>query len=600
MIGEHSNETEEEEVLEEEEESGENVETTAPTPSGSDHVFEDLPVSKADIALARLWPMRYLGIHCAVEDVLQFDDRAIYPRASSRLGPRHQAHVGSWPGRPLKLVKPPAVIKKNAKGGNKMGPKPSKEALAALEEWKKQKSKRPPWVVDEPLGYEHRGEDHPNGDPKNTAKLLFKMPEVGESSERGLDESPKMSAADIGAYMKEAKELAKVVHVRDFSTNFLDKCLQLLQENDYDKDAALKQVAKLDKKEDLHEPRLTKEELKRFEEGVAKYGSELRNVRLHVKTLSHGEIVRFYYMWKKTASGKKIWGSYGGRKGKSKRAEQDPAAKLLDDIAHDQDDSAFDNEKAAQKKRGFQCKFCHTKHSPQWRRAPGVSPGQTVPVDGKKGKEAALVLALCQRCAGLWRRYAIIWENYEEVAKKVTVGGVKASKKRIDEELLHELIAANEAATSGEEYPPVGEPIGTAQSEPPRKKQKLSIADKDSAGSASDAGVKKKQQSSQPPQHTTPAVPPPPPKPPTPPPPIIPNEPKMRVLPCAICQLTDVDTDMLMHCKDCRLTVHRKCYGIESPRMDKWTCDMCKNDKKPAVSCVSIMNMHLWLSSSLT
>ena len=53
--------------------------------------------------IAALWPYRYLGIHCRVEDALDVDDR-INPRAASRVGPRHQANVLDWPGRPFEMV----------------------------------------------------------------------------------------------------------------------------------------------------------------------------------------------------------------------------------------------------------------------------------------------------------------------------------------------------------------------------------------------------------------------------------------------------------------------------------------------------------------
>ena len=57
------------------------------------------------LALVKQWPYRYLGMHCKVEDVLDYDDR-IYPRAASRLGARHQAVVPEWPGRTVEYVKP--------------------------------------------------------------------------------------------------------------------------------------------------------------------------------------------------------------------------------------------------------------------------------------------------------------------------------------------------------------------------------------------------------------------------------------------------------------------------------------------------------------
>ena len=63
------------------------------------------------LAHANLWLWRYLGIHSKPEDALDYDDR-IYPRASSRLGPRHQANVTVWHGRPIEFIKPAEAKKK--------------------------------------------------------------------------------------------------------------------------------------------------------------------------------------------------------------------------------------------------------------------------------------------------------------------------------------------------------------------------------------------------------------------------------------------------------------------------------------------------------
>jgi hypothetical protein len=64
--------------------------------------------------------------------------------------------------------------------------------------------------------------------------------------------------------------------------------------------------------------------------------------------------------------------------------------------------------------------------------------------------------------------------------------------------------------------------------------------------------------------------------------------PKPRVLPCAIChQLSPSGDQQLLSCRECRLSVHRKCYGVMDNRQPgKWTCDMCQNDKNPQVSLV--------------
>ncbi|KAK7540734.1 uncharacterized protein J3D65DRAFT_616351 [Phyllosticta citribraziliensis] len=567
IIGEAAiSQEEEEQVDEEEEDANALVNTTAPSPSGSDAPVDDHPATQAEIALAKMWPMRYLGIHCRVEDALQYDDRAIYPRASSRLGPRHQANVNVWHGRPVELVKPSEARKRFRAAGHKKDNK-AKESAQAVEAERAEKAKRPKWVQDEPPGYVRRGEDFPNDDPRCTAKAIFKMPE----STRGEDDAPADRERLVDEYMNRAKaECAKVIGVPEYGTNFLTKAIELFYAHNYNADAAIEALKRVSRKKDLREPEPNKEERKRFEEAVAKYGSELRNVRVHVRTMSHADVVRYYYMWKKTPRGKEIWGSFDGRKGKNQKLA-DPASKLVDDIADDVDDSAFDVGKAEKLKKNFICKFCSTKKSRQWRRAPGVAPGQTVLADGRsKEKGTHLIPGLCQRCARLWRKYAIKYEDAEEIIKKISATGGKKWRKMIDQELMDEINAAQNA-------PP--EPITSIeptsdtlppQPEPPRKRQKGATAapERESAQQTPVEQPKKKVA--------------PPPKLPTPPP--QPVMPKMRELPCAVCLQLEPLGDQRLVCKECRLTVHRQCYGVTESRSGKWVCDQCKNDKKETVS----------------
>ena len=556
------------------------------------------PATAEQVAQAKLWPFRYLGVHCRVEDALDFDDR-IYPRASSRLGPRHQANVIIWHGRPLELIKPAEIKRKYIKGSShKKDAKLSKETIAALEAEKLAREKRPKWVVDEPHGYVRRGGDLPNSDPGNTAKLIFRMPEVGEISSRGEDidgtgnvrHSSEEREQIIDDYMTRARGLAKVVGVKEHSTNFLDKALELLCTNNYATEVALEQLRHVSRRKDLKEPELNKEELKRFEEGVAKYGTNLHEVWKHVgKSQKYGEIVRQYYMWKRSPRGRQVRETCEGR-GSKKQAKKTDVT-LVDDVADDFDDSAFDNEKAALRKRGFECKFCFTRKSRQWRRAPGTAPGMTVPADStskaSKDKGVHLMVALCQRCAGLWRKYAIQWENIDEVAKKVAAAGGRAWKRKMDEELLIELVNANEAssvgmssaavaaaASVGIDVPP--SLTGQPEQETARKKQKIST-EKDLAPQA--LGM----MAIEPPKKKVVEK--------LPEPPLIPEQPRIKVLPCAICNDMEPLGEQHFCCRYCRLTVHRNCYGIAEGRTaNKWTCDMCLNDtngqRSTAYECV--------------
>lgn len=570
---------------EDEDDSGPRTQDTRDSSAAPEPHPEPTP---AQIAQANLWPWRYLGVHSRVEDALDYDDR-IYPRASSRLGPRHQANVNVWHGRPVELVKPAEIKRKYMKISNLKGSKPSKDTGTDTD--KDHRLKRPKWVVDEPPGYIARGFDEPveiKGKKEHTAQLIFKMPEP-QSLERGgddNDEPPEDAEKLVDDYMKRVKPIAQQYNLHDTSVDFLTKAIEKLQENNYDVEKALQAMKGLSLRADLKQPDLNREEIKRFEEGVAKYGSELHAVSRHVgSSVKESRIVRFYYMWKKSERGRQIWGSFDGRRSKkeSKRADKEGnAPKLLDDVAHDYDDSAFDDEKAQQKRRGFECKFCATRHSRQWRRAPQTAPGTLIPKDqsakNSKDKSLWLTLALCGRCAYLWRKYAVQYEDIEEVSKKIASSGSRAAKRKVDEELLRLILEAHQM--SGDPIPPraVDEvnkaglevPANIIQpDEPPKKKTK---ADKD--GNA----------------QPTPDVPPvekkkPVPEKPQEPPPIEPDPPKVKIHPCAVCHVIDVPGQKLLKCRDCRLHVHGACYGIgPKANTNPWFCDMCRNDHNLQVS----------------
>lgn len=577
----------EEEVPEEEEDhpNGPANETSSDTPAPVGEDVPPRPATEEQIAQAKLWPYRYLGIHCQLEDALDYDDR-IYPRASSRLGPRHQANVGEWPGRPVEYVKPVDIKKKymRTSGGRKDGKLP-KEAIVAIETAKQEKANRPKHVMDEPPGFVQRGEDEPvsiGGKHGRTSELLFKMPDSAQIPARGEDDAPNsdLSTADrekfIDDYMARAKEIAPEKGLEKHSTNFLDKALQVLYAESFNVEAALKRLRGFEKHTDFKEPHLRPEELKLFEQAVGKYGSELRNVTKHVKTVPHYQIVRFYYMWKKTPRGRQIWGTYEGRRGKKAARRSSGGGKLVDDVADDHDDSAFDAEKAADKKRGFICKFCSSRTSRQWRRAPGVVPGAKALSEpsSKRDKGYQLQIALCLRCALLWRKYGIQWEDIDEVVRKISQSGNKSLRRRVDEELLAQLLIASEdaadknSAAAAATALSANAPAQALQQDIGRKKGR----DKDSATTSTATSVepapRKKTGTEKAPE----------------PPPIIPDPPRAKTLPCAVCDKMEPMSDHLS-CRDCRLTVHRGCYGVKSSRNGaKWVCDMCSNDRNPMIS----------------
>ena len=196
-----------------------------------------------------------------------------------------------------------------------------------------------------------------------------------------------------------------------------------------------------------------------------------------------------------------------------------------------------------------------------------------------KDKVEKLVVALCQRCAVLWRKYALRWEDEDEVARSLVQSGGRAWKRKNDEEMLRELVCANEvaniptSATASSAAATIGVTV-TVLPEPAKKKTKPS-SDKESTPVSAPVEVQKKK---------PPA--PPPPRPPTPPP--EPSPPKWRKLPCAVCRYTDSIGDELLSCKECKVSVHRRCYSIsDQANAQKWVCDTCVNDKNPQHSLVS-------------
>ena len=145
LVGERALEGDDEELLDEEEDDHGGL--SHPTNGNISHelsvqISGPRPATAEQIAQAKLWPYRYLGNHCEVEDALDYDDR-IYPRASSRIGNKHQANVHVWHGRPIELVKPADIKKKYMKGGgHKKDAKLTKETDAAIEDEKTKIDKR--------------------------------------------------------------------------------------------------------------------------------------------------------------------------------------------------------------------------------------------------------------------------------------------------------------------------------------------------------------------------------------------------------------------------------------------------------------------------
>lgn len=382
----------------------------------------------AERRLAEEWNIRYLGLHCKLEDAVDPDDRSPYPRASTSLGARYQAtNIPEYIDHPIMYyevenVSPHGKSKKGPGGrkANKRATDEEKRAtLLVPSEFRSVLPKNyPSWLQPRPKGYLERGVDDGCG---NTCTLLWKA--------RAADIDDDFHQFD--AYLARCSLFAKNLELYPNSPNFMDAIVKIYMNAGGSVENALAGVKKLTRKS-LGEPTLTKEEIKRFEAGVKKYGSELYPIAKEVKTQPFSSIVRYYYVWKKTKRGQTIWGKYPGRKKKNKASEM-KVITAGDAFADSDDDSAYENEKIVEQKKLFKCKHCHLYVSEAWYKITGFD-GASKHDSGLEVTDPHAVTALCFRCAKLWRRYAVYWEDPLEVDKKNTKG-VGGYKRKVEAEL---------------------------------------------------------------------------------------------------------------------------------------------------------------------
>ncbi|AMD21379.1 HER100Wp [Eremothecium sinecaudum] len=292
-------------------------------------------------------------------------------------------------------------------------------------------------------------------------------PYSDSEDERGLDSTSALlwyldkkaiSEQELDEYVERCSDnFPKNLGITPQATNFLDMIVKILVDNGFQRDEAFKKCGKVISRESLKEPTFSKEEVEKFEQAVADHGSELYPVCKFVGTQPMSMIVRFYYNWKKTENGRKIWGNFKGRsknKNKNKITAQGSATgKELEDLRKRKrktpdklddlepqwkhvDDSSFDSEKINKVKTCFQCMFCEIDYSPLWYRVTGGSDDENVQSRMKVGVNEKTIVsgksssrlsppqeqklnALCIRCARLWRRYAVKWQPPIEVLKKL-------------------------------------------------------------------------------------------------------------------------------------------------------------------------------------
>lgn len=569
--------------------------TEAPTEAVARRFLEhDKDNSLEERRAKELWPFHYLGLHANLADVVSVEHMGMdnpYPRSKSRLSTtKHQAQVGEWQG--VQPYSPGA-----------------------------------------------RGED-------DTAVLMWKSP-LGETPPTGAGRGDWTNPTDpTEAFLLQCSPTAAALSLSPTLPNFVDAALRAYMESGFSPAKALTHVAALTR-ESLREPTFSTEEVAQFEAGVAAHGSELHLVAQEVPSQTPAAVVRFYYMWKKTPSGRRIWGGFSGRK--KARAKSEPTRDALADSG---DELAF--EESASKARDFVCVHCSTSTSLQWFRAP--QPNTKAPDTGR-------VSALCKRCARLWRRYGVVWESPQVVVKRVTrmqewelvadahailgkqpkgksdkgkeekgkVEKGKTEKSRVEKAKVERPKRAKKEAaaepakrartTKAVPEKPKSEPKSEARTEPklrakPKPKPRAKAIKRETPPPSPPPAVMvtistPKKSKPQAPAAAVSVAPPTPPSPytlarealerppvsPTLPPTKYPSLPLFDPLarPCLVCRSTK-DSDEMVVCCNCGLNVHGACYGVTTtapkPHANfRWFCDVCCNDMNPVVSTYYLCGM---------
>lgn len=397
-----------------------------------EYLNKDALVSALERRLREEWNIRYLGLHARLEEAVDPFDRSYYPRVSTSLGQRYQvSNIPECNGHPIVYYDPDkSAAEKNKKksSGNK---KPAKKKVEAdtVKELPIPKDYQginpkdfPSWLQPRPKGYIERGVDDGAGE---TCTLMWKP----------LDSDLEDNFAKLDEFVASQDPVAAKLGMHPNSPNFADAVVKAYISCNGDTSKAADIVSRLTRAS-LKEPTFSKEEVKRFEAGVKKHGSELYPVSKEVRTQPTSMTVRFYYIWKKTPRGQLIWGNYPGRKKKLNKDTEMKITPTVDDYADSDDDSAYENEKIIIKKKPFQCKHCKSYESQKWFKITGFD-GTTTIEDASEVDDVdpACVIALCFRCAKIWRRYAVYWEDPLEVDKK-NARGVGGYKRKVESELV--------------------------------------------------------------------------------------------------------------------------------------------------------------------
>ncbi|KAF6071573.1 PHD-finger family protein [Candida albicans] len=282
---------------------------------------KDKSTSFAQRRIKEEWCMRYLGQHARLEDGVDVDDRSPYPRASTRIGTKHQAtYIPECDGHPLVYYDVDKPQKKKNGNGSSSSSRRSKSKSVEDQDLKQVKLAVP--------------QEYADVDPKEYPAWL--QPRPKGYIERGVDDDH---------YVGKCSPIAESIGLSPNSPNFVDAILYSYMQHKGNVDEAFKEAKTLTKKS-LKEPIFSKEKSK-----------DLRSV--------------FYYLWKKTKNGREIWGNFEGRIQKKVqniiKEETKSAVKVeAKNSTNTEDDSSYEESTDPDDDKKFICKHCNTLESTQW------------------------------------------------------------------------------------------------------------------------------------------------------------------------------------------------------------------------------------------
>ncbi|KAH3688649.1 hypothetical protein WICPIJ_000340 [Wickerhamomyces pijperi] len=397
------------------------------------------------------WTYRYIGLHTTLDNCLQLNS-SVYPRMASRIAAKHQ-YTGMQPWfdhhveyYDLEALRPDirekvkkdkadtlaALIKRRKKPMKKLIPddgfylqqKSNKPLPIPQHYYNQQLSQLPPWLQERPHGYIERGGD-------DTVEQLW-------------GPTTKLTPSEIDQYVDDQKDIADKLQIKVYSPNFMDAVLANLYRSSFNREISRNLNLRITR-QSLKEPTFTPMEVRKFEESVKIHGNQLHDVSKDLATQPPGMVVRYYYMWKKTPSGRAIWGSYPGRKRKKEYNLSQANANVINisptkgkpnsnPLELDEEASLTTSDQIINTSSStLHCRYCLTETSSKW---------FIVPEELHTSNSAS-----CIRCARLWRRYAVQWVNAARVFKDLgalpsSINGSNFGAKVDLENVLHSVSSA--------------------------------------------------------------------------------------------------------------------------------------------------------------